>query len=166
MLIILNKLSINKEEASASLEESIKIEENKIYAPLMIKEINDKLCSFKIAKSRLLRQLARFRKDPEYEQAYDNAVFAYIDDNYAEELPKKIKPINFIPHHLVMVPGKNNHLVYACNTPGDNNTSLNDIMYKGTRKILDCWGHKGHVSPNSANIPTTRILLFLILAKE
>lgn len=108
------------------------MDDNNIFAPIMIKNNpNIELCAYSQAKGRLIGQWRRFMNDPEYEKAYDTAVYTYIDENYAQELPENVKPINFIPHQLVITENKKPRLVYACNTPGRDKTSLKEIMFKG-----------------------------------
>lgn len=134
-------ISINTENANLKLEKEIVISEGKMYAPLMLRDVGEvELCSMNIAKQRLITQLRRFYKDKAYEESYDEAVYAYINENYAIELPENVTPKNFIPHHLVIVEGKKPRLVYACNTIGKDKISLNDILYKGKiqlNKIVD-----------------------------
>lgn len=127
-----HKISLDNELATEKLRREIVIDDTNIYAPIMIKNNpNIELCSYGQAKGRLIGQWKRFQHDKEYEKIYDNAVYSYIEDNYAIELPKNVKPKNFIPHQLVISDTKKPRLVYACNTPGREKTSLNEIMYKG-----------------------------------
>lgn len=101
-------ISINSEDASKKLEREIQVTNGKIFAPLMLKENKCiELCSINIAKQRLLTQLKCFLKNKDYETQYDTAVYAYIDDGYAMEIPEYVEPKNYIPHHLVLTEGKN-----------------------------------------------------------
>lgn len=121
------KISVDTER----LREEIIVDDNNIFAPIMIKNNpNIQLCSFGQAKGRLIGHWKRFQHDKELEKAYDNAVYTYLDEKFAEELPRNVKPRNFIPHQLVITEMKKPRLVYACNTPGKDKTSLNEIMYK------------------------------------
>lgn len=93
--------------------------------------------TYRLAKERLIGHWKKFQIK-EYEVHYHEAVYAYLEDNYAEELPKQVKLINFIPHQLVITEMKKPRLVYACNIPGK--VSLNEIMLKGSissNKIKD-----------------------------
>lgn len=126
------KISIEEERMVKRLEKDMKIKEDHIEAPLMLrKEVKEILCSYSQAKKRLIAQLKRMRKDEKLEKIYDEAIYAYLDEGYAIEKPKNIKPLNFIPHHIVKNRNKKPRLVFACNTKGKEGESLNDVLVKG-----------------------------------
>lgn len=140
------KVSVDEEIMVKKLEEELEINSETITAPLMLKEeVTSTLCTFGQAKKRLLSQLKRIRSSKEFEQRYDEAVYAYLDENYAIEKPEDIHPRNFIPHHLVVNPNKKPRLVFACNTKGKEGKALNDVLGTGIvrlneiPKLLNKW---------------------------
>lgn len=69
---------------------------------IMQKQIETTLSDFSQAKSRIQSQLKKIRTSKENKQMYDDVVYAQLDENYAIAKPKDIKPLNYIPHHLVL----------------------------------------------------------------
>lgn len=122
------KVSIEEEQMVKELEEELILSDTKIQTPLMLKgDVKKTLCSFHHAKKRLMSQLKKMKTNRKFEEMYDEALFAYLDENYAIEKPKEVKPLNFIPHHLVTNLNKKSRLVFACNAKGKRE-SLNDKL--------------------------------------
>ena len=126
------KISIEEEQMTRSLDKEMKILEKTIEAPLMLrKNVTKTLCSFSQAKHRLLSQLKKIKASKEFENMYNDAIYAYMDEGYAIEKQADIKALNFIPHHMVINKRKKPRIVFACNTNGKNKESLNDYLAKG-----------------------------------
>lgn len=132
------KVSLEEEEMVQKLDKEIKVKETLIEAPMMLKEeVKETLCSFGQAKKRLLTQWKKMKNNKGFEEMYDEAVYAYLTENYAIEKPEEVKPLNFIPHHLVLNPNKKPRLVFACNTKGRKGKALNDVLATGIVQLND-----------------------------
>ena len=103
----------------------------------MIEEKDEKKYTNKtLATNRFIRRQKQFRKDPEFEARYTEAVNEYIQSGYAEKVQSEVEPenSNYLPSQLVVKEESTTtkyRFVFDGSAAEDGSKSINEKLEKG-----------------------------------
>ena len=133
-----SKWSVRDTVVFNEFKESIEYKNQRYTVKLpMIEEQDEKKYTNKtLATNRFIRRQKQFRKDPEFEARYTEAVNEYIQSGYAEKVQSEVEPenSNYLPSQLVVKEESTttkHRFVFDGSAAEDGSKSINEKLEKG-----------------------------------